>query len=277
MGVVLGLVAAVLYGSGDFLGGRAAVGADIKRVLVWSQVSAAALALLFAFVVSGERVAGDLWWGVLAGVAAAAGLGLLYRALSFGRAGVVAPLTAVMGAGVPIVWGFVSGERPSSVATGGVLLAVVAAGLIAREHDESHSGSSGAVMGLCAGVILGFGFVCYAHTGEDSGLWPVAVARVVALVLAGLVALTARRSPLEPLPANAVKTALAAGAFDVGGTVALVAGVRTELAVLVAAVVALAPGFTVVLAWRVLREEFSRVQSLGIALALAGLVAIAAG
>lgn len=275
MGVVLGLLAAVLYGSGDYLGGRAAVDVDVRRVLAWSQVSACSLAVVAAFFVTGTRASDDLWWGVAAGVGAAVGLGLLYRALSVGRAGVVAPLTAVVGAGVPIVYGFASGERPSNIATAGVLLAVAAAGLIARESDEQRAGPSGIGMALCAGLALGLGFVCYAQTADDSGLWPVAAARVTALVLAGLAALTSRGG--AALPVERVRTALAAGVFDVAGTVALVVGLRTELAVLVAAVVALAPGFTVVLAWQLLHERFSRIQSVGIAIALAGLVAIAAG
>ena len=275
MGVALGLLAALLYGSGDYLGGRAAVGVDVRRVLAVSQLSAVVLAFSAAFVVTGTRHGPDLAWGAAAGVSAALGLGLLYRALSIGRAGVVAPLTAVVGAGVPIVWGFLSGERPSGVATLGIATAVVAAGLIGRERDEV-TGPSGAGMGLASGLVLGLGFVCYAQTADDSGLWPVAMARTVALVLSfAAVALTPEKT--DALSRKTFRTALSAGLFDVGATVALVLGLRTELAVLVAAVVALAPGFTVVLAWRFLREEFSRVQSLGIALALVGLVAITVG
>lgn len=275
MGVALGILAAVLFGSGDYLGGRAAVGVDVRRVLALSQVSACALAILGAFLVTGTREGVDLGWGAAAGVSAALGLGLLYQALAIGRAGVVAPLTAVVGAGVPIVWGLSRGERPAGLAAVGIALAVVAAALIGWERDEDAQGPSGAAMGLAAGFVLGLGFVCYAQTSENSGLWPVAMARTVALVVAGAGALAARDK--TALPRRSARAALAAGVFDVAATIALVVGLRTELAVLVAAVVALAPGFTVVLAWRLLHERFSRVQSFGIALALVGLVAIAAG
>lgn len=276
MGVALGLLAALLYGSGDFLGGRASVDADVRRVLATSQISACVVAFAAALLITGTREWPDVGWGAAAGVSAALGLGLLYRALSVGRAGVVAPLTAVVGAGVPIVWGFLRGERPSGVATIGIGVAVIAAGLIGRERDDSTAGPSGAAMGLAAGFVLGLGFVCYAHTSEDSGLWPVAVARTVALALAGAAVLM-NREARQPLTRSSAKTALAAGLFDVAASVALVIAVRSDLAALVAAVVALAPGFTVVLAWRLLHEQFSRVQSVGIALALVGLVAIAAG
>ena len=276
MGVALGLLAALLYGSGDYLGGRAAFGVDVRRVLALSQVSAWFVAVAGALLIEGRIDGADVAWGAAAGVSAALGLGLLYRALSVGRAGVVAPLTAVVGAGVPIVWGVARGERPGGVASMGIAAAVIAAGLIGRERDESTDGPTGAAMGLTAGLVLGLGLICYAQTTDGSGLWPVAVARTVALGLA-CVAVAMSPDARAALPRDTRRTALVAGVFDVGGTVALVLGLRTELAVLVAAVVALAPGFTVVLAWRLLGEKFTALQSAGIVLALAGLVAISVG
>jgi drug/metabolite transporter (DMT)-like permease len=68
-----------------------------------------------------------------------------------------------------------------------------------------------------------------------------------------------------------------AGLFDVTATALLVVGVRNDLAVVVAPLAALAPGFTVVLAWLVLDEPISRPQTFGLGLALVGLVLIAAG
>jgi drug/metabolite transporter (DMT)-like permease len=56
-----------------------------------------------------------------------------------------------------------------------------------------------------------------------------------------------------------------------------VVGVRNDLAVVVAPLAALAPGFTVVLAWLVLHEPISRAQTFGLGLALVGLVLIGAG
>ena len=111
MGVLYGLVAAVLYGSGDYLGGRATADGDVRRVLLVSQSTAALGAAVLVFVVHGEVDARSLGYGAAAGVASALGLGLLYRGLAVGRAGVVAPITAVTGALVPVGWGVVRGER----------------------------------------------------------------------------------------------------------------------------------------------------------------------
>lgn len=278
MGIIFGIAAAILYGSGDYLGGRAAAGGDLRRVLFASQFTAAVAALASLGVVRGHATVRDLGYGAAAGVGAVIGLGLLYRALAVGRAGVVAPLTAVMGAVVPVTWGVAIGERPRAVATVGVLVAIGAAALIAREPDDDRSEISGVGMALAAGVALGSGFVFYASTTDGSGLQPLVSARFVALGLTGLALLVAgSKTPVPALTPAQLRLAVGAGAFDIGGTVALVAGVRAELAVLVAAVTALAPGFTVVLSWLLLHERLGRTQLIGLALALVGLVAIAAG
>ena len=273
---MFGLLAAVLYGTGDYLGGRATANGDVRRVLFVSQATAAVGALLLVGVVSGQRGAAALAYGAAAGVASAAGLGLLYRGLSTGRAGVVAPLTAVVGAVVPVAWGLSRGERPSGVAITGVMVAIAAAALIAREDEDDKGGPSGVVLAMAAGLFLGSSFVCYAATDTDSGMWSVLAARLTAVAVAGGALLVVSRAPSTDRR-QWVPVAMAAGVADVLATVSLVAGVRVELAVLVAAITALAPGFTVVWSWALLKERIGRVQAVGVVLALIGLVAIAAG
>lgn len=278
VGILFGIAAAVLFGSGDYLGGRAAKGLDIRRVMLVSQIAALVVSAAGSLVVRGVLQPSDLLYGVGAGLSAAVGLGLLYRALAVGRAGLVAPLTAVTGALVPVTWGVARGERPSALATVGVVVAVCAAALIAREQTDADVGPAGAGIALAAGLALGLGFVCYASTGGDSGLWPLVSSRAASVVLTGIVFAAARRRiESKPLDRRLLRLALCAGAFDASGTVCLIAGVRTELAVLVAAICALAPGFTVIWSWVFLRERLGRIQTVGIALALLGLVAIAAG
>jgi drug/metabolite transporter (DMT)-like permease len=280
LGILYGLVAAVLYGSGDYLGGRATADGDVRRVLLISQSTAALGAAVLVFVVHGDVDSSSLGYGAAAGVASALGLGLLYRGLAVGRAGVVAPITAVVGALVPVIWGVTRGERPSAIASTGVAIAIVAAALVAREHDEATGRPPGIGLALAAGAVLGSSFVFYALTNENSGMWPILSARIVAVACAALTLLVSTRQ--EKLDSSTQERgwwplAVGAGVADVVATVSLVAGVRAELAVLVAAVTALAPGFTVMWSWTLLKEHVGRDQLIGVALALIGLVAIAAG
>jgi drug/metabolite transporter (DMT)-like permease len=279
VGIIVGLLAAGFFGSGDFLGGRASRDARAIVVLLVAQVCAAIGAAIVALTFSGDPIGRDLAYGAAAGLVNAIGLGFLYRGLAVGRMGIVAPVAAVVGAVIPVVWGLVTGERPGAVVIVGVAVAVVAGGLVAREEDDSGGGATArsVAIAVAAGAGLGTSFILFAHTSTDSGLWPVLAARVLAVLGVGIaVAVTARGASMR-LPALAGRLAAIAGVFDVVATALLLVAIRDDLAVVVAPIVALAPAFTVVWAWTVLREPASRVQIAGLALALAGLVLIAAG
>ena len=280
MGVVFGLLAAFGFGSGDFLGGRASARVPARLALLLAQAVALVGALLLVVVIHGDLTGADVRYGLAAGAANGAGLGLLYKGLAVGRASLVAPLAAVMGAVVPVTWGLVTGERPSAVVFAGIALAVTAGALIAREADQPGDEPGGActsiALGLTAGALLGSSFVLFAHTTAESGMWPVLFARLAATVLA-LVAVLARPVPGDVRQSGAVRLAALAGACDVVANAFVVAGIRRDLAVVVAPIAALAPGFTVLWSMTVLREHIAPAQRAGLALALGGLVLIAAG
>ena len=137
MGVLLlGVLVALGFGSADFLGGRASRLAPTLTVLFCGQAVGLAAALVMAIIVSGDARQGDLVAGVAAGLCSVVGLGLLYQGLSTGRMGVVASITAVVAAVVPVGWGLLTGERPSVVTGVGVVVAIGAAGLVASEPAE---------------------------------------------------------------------------------------------------------------------------------------------
>jgi len=279
MGVTVGLLAALFFGSGDFLGGRASQHAPTRSVLLVSQASAALGAILLVLVIDGDPIGRDLAYGAAAGAANGTGLGLLYRGLATGGMGVVAPVTAVVGAIVPVAWGIASGERPGAVVLVGILVAVAAGGLISREADDGVAvrAANAIPLAMAAGAALGTSFVLFAQTGEQSGPWPVLAARITAVAGAAALALVRRASGGLTLSGRGTRIAVAAGACDVVATTFLVLAIRRDLAVVVAPIAALAPGFTVLWAWAMLREPLSRLQSAGLLLALCGLAMIAAG
>ena len=279
MSLLLGLVVAASFGSGDFLGGLASTRARTVAVLVTVQVCALIGAVAVAVIAGGDAHRGDLALGALGGVLNVTALGCLYQGLAIGRAGVVAPMAAVVGAVIPVVWGLASGENPANAALVGVVLAVVAAGLISVERGEhptvDSGGRSALVLALAAGIGFGFSFVCYGNTRDASEFWPVFSGRVAAVLAVVTVALVLRISPVLPDAARA--QAVVAGFLDVGATALLLVAVRNGLFATVAPVAALAPAFTVGHAWWYLQERPTRVQLMGLVVALAGLVLIAAG
>lgn len=279
MSILLSLLSAGCYGGGDFLGGRASKDAPTVLVLLVVQISAGVGALVAVLIAADAPIAHDLVLGGCAGLASSVGLGLLYRGLAVGRMGVVAPVTAAVAAVVPVGWGILTGERPGTVVWIGVVVAIVAAILIGRERDETAGRSLPSVaIAIGAGTGLGISFTCYAATDTASGMWPLLSARLVgALVVGAVVAVLVRRGGPMVIIGMARRFAVVAGIADVTATVLLLLAVRAGLAVVVAPLTALAPAFTVVLAWKVLHEPVGRVQLAGLVLALVGVVLITVG
>ncbi len=278
---MFGLLAALGFGSGDFLGGRASTTVPTRLVLLLSQSIAVVGSVVLVLVISGDLERADVGYGLAAGAANGTGLGLLYKGLATGRASLVAPLTALTGAMVPITWGLLTGERPEALVLVGIAVAVGACGLITREPDDPETAGRGGsrssvALGLAAGALLGTSFVLFAQTTDGSGMWPVLFARLAATTLA-VVAVVARPVDRTGLSPTSVRLALAAGLCDVGANAFVVAGIRQDLAVVVAPIASLAPGFTVLWALLLLREQVTGAQRTGLVLALGGLALIAAG
>jgi len=282
MAVFLGLAVAATYGTGDFLGGLAT-----KRATTWSVVvvvqSVGLVALAILVLVDGVPVpAGrDLVLGGFASCAGMVGVGLLFLGLARGPMGVVAPITAVGAAVIPVAWGLLQGERPSGSAMVGVALAVVAVGFIARHPPEHGAGepataaTSTLAISIASGACFGAFFVIISHTDDDSGFWPLLSGRVASVPLL-LAALVLTRQHILPTRAS-LRVALLSGCFDVAANSLLLLAVRAGLLSLVSPVASLYPASTVVLARLVLHERLQRIQLGGLVAALVGVVLIAAG
>ena len=271
---------AASFGSGDYVGGRASAQSSTVAVLLVSQAFGLVGAAVLVLLVSARVAPHDIWFGALAGAANVLGLALLYHGLAHYTAGVVAPVTAVVGALVPITWGLAHGERPSAVVLTGVVLAVGAGALIASEPGTAirRSVARGAPQAAAAGLALGSALVLFSEASTRSGQYPLLAARVVGFAMAAIAVLWLRRSGTVQFPRGSARAlAIGAGAFDLVATALLIVAVRRDLLSVVAPVVSLAPGFTVLLAWRLTGEHLKPIQRVGLVAALIGLALVAAG
>jgi drug/metabolite transporter (DMT)-like permease len=216
-------------------------------------------------------------WGAAAGVCGAVALLLFYRSLAVGAMTVVAPLTAVMSAVVPVVAGIALGERPSPLALVGVLLAVVAVLLVSAEEGRLPGPrilrGPGVAGALVSGTGFGLLFVLLSRADHDTGFQPLAAARIASLALLAAVALLGRRG-LVPRGAPGALV-VASGVGDMTANVLFVLASRLGLLSVVGVLLALYPAGTVLLALLVLKERLHRVQLAGLAIASTGVVLIA--
>ncbi len=214
---------------------------------------------------------------------------------------VVAPISAVTGALVPIVVGLASGERPPALAFVGMALGLPAIVLISREptpdeaevsaelvaaddHLRTPPGRLRRLGGLpvvaAAGAGLGFGsfFTILAGTSDTSGLWPIGTARSTAAILITVVviAVSTIRGHRPRPDRRGVVLALGAGALDASANIAFLLATRQGLLTLIGVVGAMYPASTVSLARVVLGERLARHQLVGLALAAVAVGVIAA-
>jgi drug/metabolite transporter (DMT)-like permease len=277
MAVLLALASAVVYGMADFCGGLASRRAATVAVVTVSQAAGLVALVLLLPVLGGDPERADLLWGAAAGLAGAVGLLLFYRALADGVMSVVAPVTAVSTAALPVLGGLLLGERIGLLAALGIGLALAAVVLVAAEGGLSSllDARLGTVApALASGVVFGVFFVLLDRTGEDSGLSPLVAARVVSVLLVGTLALGSGRSLRVPRPALPV--VLLAGVGDTAANALFLVATQVGGSLAITGVLAsLYPASTVVLAQVVLRERLAGAQRAGLAVAAAAVVLIA--
>jgi drug/metabolite transporter (DMT)-like permease len=279
---VLALGAALFYGAADFFGGLTARRANTIATVVVSQfvgllLLVAALPFLPAAVVSPR----DWLWGVCAGLSGGGGVALLYRALAVGTMAVVAPITAVVSAIIPVLFGFAMGERVGLLTAGGIVLALMAIVLVSQQPSASQENGSlfrsgglppGVMLALLAGVVVGIFLLSLARTSSASGMWPLVAARLTSVTLFAIAAPVTGKSLRMRRPATI--TAATGGSLDMLANVLMMLAARVGPLSIVVTLVSLYPAGTVILARFVLREHLSFVQNAGIACALLAVILI---
>jgi drug/metabolite transporter (DMT)-like permease len=296
MSVPFALPAAITYGIADFTGGLAARRAPVLVVTVVAQAAGLVSLLFVVGLVAGRPSAAAFGFGALAGIAGASGLLLYLRALAVGPMGVVAPISAVISAGLPLAVGLVGGERLGPVAVLAVVIALVAILLATAGTRKDAAASTGLLLGLAAGIGFGLFFIGLDATPPDSGLWPLLGGRVVSVTLLACLVLR-HHLPLPTrtraaslaggpgLPAKAgvrsrtlapVLLMVVCGVVDTFANVLFLVATRLGDLGISSVVVSLYPVVVVLMARVVLGERLTRTQFLSAALALTASALLAA-
>ena len=263
MAVVLALVSALAYGLSDFVGGLVARRTSAWSVAVVGSLTAAICTAAVAAFVPGDPGAGHFAWALLAGLGSGAGAGFLYRGFAAGRMGVVAPVSAVGAAMVPLLVGVVAGERPAVLAWVGIAAALPGIWLVSREPVPEDPDP------------LGPENPSATATGVVDGLWPLALTQLLSVpavvVIAGL--LKERWLPRHPAAWHAVWC----GVLSTVATAAFLVATQRGFLTISGVLASLYPAFTILLAAVVLKEHIHRAQAVGLALCGGAVALVAAG
>jgi len=267
MSQLFAVVSSAFYGFADLSGGLATRRMALWGVMAWSQTLGLGLLAVGVVVVVTDVVAvSDVAYGALGGVFGVIGLAILYSTLAAGTMSVVAPITGAIAAVVPVAVDLITGSRPGPRALTGIgmaLVAVLVIGMAGRAH-----GLSKAILGraFLAGVSFGVFFIAFSQTSEESGLWPLVVARLATIPVLALIAVVTG-TMVRPRGRD-LRLLVIAGNLDMGANVFLSLALQRGPLAVNAVLVSLYPAFTVLAAVVVLKERPVRMQWLGIALAV---------
>jgi drug/metabolite transporter (DMT)-like permease len=276
----LALVAAIVWGTSDFCGGivtRRTTPAIVLTIAHGLGLMALLAAMLFH--PSGLPSRHTMVFGLIAGLAGGVGLLALYKGLSLGSMGLVAALSGVLAAAVPVLVSFFVESRPSALKLAGFAIACVAIWLIAyTPGTDAHPHGLG--LGVLAGVCFGFLLVFLHVAGRDSVLWALTFSRVGSVSCAvALGIFTAKKSLRTKAPfrwSAILPLAAAAGILDTTGNLLYTASSLTGRLDVAAVLSSLYPAATILLAVWLLRERATRSQTAGMILAIVAVVMISA-
>ena len=271
--VLFGLLSALSWGGGDFVGGLASRKTSAYRVVLYGE----ALGLLLLFGASLVLREPALGWQqtILAGLAGSVGsLGLLvlYQAMAAGQMSIAAPVSALLAAALPVVVGAYTEGLPTPIRLAGFACALAAVWLVAQEQNGKTQLTRLADLRLplTAGLCFGLYFIGMHLASKEQVLMPMIASRTAGM-LTLLVFVAARRDgwqvarPAWPYIAlNAV--------LDIGGNAFYILAGQTGRLDVAAVLSSLFPGTTVLLAWLILKEKLNWLQWLGILAALLAIV-----
>jgi drug/metabolite transporter (DMT)-like permease len=279
---LLALLSALFVGSADFLGGMTSRSANGIRVAALVSLVGLPAALAVSLLDRGTAVSqADVLWSVAAGLVVSLGIGCFYIGMGRGLISVVAPVAAVTGAVVPVVYALARGERPGPWAVVGLVTAFVAVAVVSLAPSDQHPeapvvDSFVIVLSITAGLLFGLFYIAFSRVSDEAGLWPVTIERAAASVVLCVLVVALTRGPLTGgrriLPAVIVIALL-----EIAATVPLLVALQRGPVAVASVVASLYPVTTVLLAGLVLRERLSRLQYAGVACALVSVVLVSSG
>jgi uncharacterized membrane protein len=291
MGIVLGLAAAVCWGSADLMARFVTRAIGALRTMLYMQLTGlVALTLVLHWIGGfGHLADGSGWrpwaWGIGAGLLNAGGTLALYRSFEIGKMSIVAPISAGYPA-LTTLLAVATGERLTAARCAGVALIIAGVIVVARgeqipgeenpvEDEKTDKRNLGVGWALMSAVGFGvmfwlLGIRVVPILGSAPAVW---VIRLTSLLLTAVVILLARR-PMRLPEDKTSRRILGVGILDTSSYVFNNLGMQREQVSVVSVLASLYGAVTVALAATILGEKISRIQWVGIAAIFAGIVLI---
>jgi drug/metabolite transporter (DMT)-like permease len=273
--IALALGASLTWGVADFFGPLKGRTYGVLRVLFYVQLGGL-VAIAAVVAVRGRGLADSAaLLAIPAAISGTLGLYAYYRGMAVGAMSIVAPIAGIS-AVVPVTFGIVTGERPSSWQLLGIAAAL--GGVFLASREPGHGGPKiAAGVGLALLAAIGFGgyFPAMHAAGDADFWWAALIFRMTSTSV--ILATVAIRRPTLGIERVQIPLLALIGIGDMLGNLLFAAASTSGLVSVTSVLASLYPIVTVILARLVLSERVARTQEAGIVLTLAGVALISAG
>lgn len=288
MGILLGLLTALAWGSADFIARFATQRIGTLRTMLYMQsIGFLLLTMVLPWLGGwGHLADGSGWqpwaWGLLGGSINAIATLTFYRAFEIGKMAVVAPVSASYPA-LTLLISWIGGDRLSAVRVAGIIFTlagvVIVAGAehVAAGNDGAKGQKSGRGVGWAIAAAILFAVLFWLlgtriipRVGATQTVWMI---RLTSSVV-GLAVILLARQPIRLPRGNVRWMALGMGAFDTAAFVFSNRGMQMEHIAVISVLGSLYGAVTVALAAIFLRERISRLQLAGIVTIFVGILLI---
>lgn len=269
---MLALTAAASWGAGDFTSGLAVRRSDTFRsVLISYCVGLTALVIVALARTEPLPPPAHLGWGALAGLSGMIGLGFLLQGFAAGRMGIVAPVSAVLAAAIPVIFNALTEGLPGGLQLAGFGVGLAGIWLLSRP-ERLGARPEGLGMAVAAGLGFAGFFIFLDQIGEDTVFWPLVAGRAAACAVMAIFALATHRPLL--LRQSPLRLLTLAGILDVAGNLFFLLAIQYGRLDVTAVLGSLYPAVTATLARLIIKEHMTRLQITGVGAAVLAIVLI---
>lgn len=272
LSIVYGILSAGTWGAADFIGGLASKRTSPYRVLFLAEIAGMIPFTILALLLREPMPPmGDMLIGAGSSLIGLTGLLFLYRALASSQMTIAAPVSALFAALIPVIFGFFALGVPSTSTLIGFVLAFAAVWFISQTDMANWRFSlTDLRLPLLSGLFFGLYFLTLHRATLNAFFWPLAAARFAGFAGLGIYALAARKPGLPPR--DLWGFSIVNGVLDIGGNAFYVLAAQAGRLDVAAVLSALYPASTVLLAWIILKERITWLQTVGIFLAFVAII-----
>ena len=271
--IFFAFLSSIFWGFGGFFAGQASRRGSLLPTLTLDIFIGLFVVVPLAFSVADTFTWRDFLIGGLAGLFGMSGAAFLYAGMKQAAYVTVIPVSGVVGALFPVLWGLVGGDSLSALQIGGILVGLIS---IALASGLSLQTFKGPIVGLRDGILAGLGFggfyIVIENTSNDTEPWGAVASRLFPLLILIFILFLIKDRP-KPSK-EAFPFIVGSGISNACASTCFLLAVNRGLLSITSLLSALYPAITVVLAHFLIKEKMTRKQVFGVLAAIFSMASI---